>query len=167
MKTKPTYRESSMIDLYDQVLTDEEIEATLGASKATRGKEGGKRRGKSSSGSNGGLPRPDLDKGEKFIRGHLPPILFYRAARLRGRALAVYLVLWHEAGFKEDPVVKLSNSNRWMMMVGISRYSKKRALDALEHDGLISVERSEKASPVVTILGSGNNKEKNDVGENE
>jgi len=62
------------------------------------------------------------------------------------------MALWHEAGFEEDPVVKLSNSNKWLRLAKISRHAKRCALKALEKEGLVKVERKKNASPIVTIL---------------
>ena len=74
-----------------------------------------------------------------------------RACRLSGKALATALAIWYLKG--------LRNSYEGLMLttavverLGISRYSKSRALRDLERAGLIRVERRPQKNPLVTIL---------------
>lgn len=87
------------------------------------------------------------------LKGPLPAELFFQAAKLPGKALAVYLILWHEGGCNYDnTTVKLSNTKWQMKMANISRDQKKNAIDHLERSGLIEVKRRRNASPMITML---------------
>lgn len=59
-------------------------------------------------------------------------------------------ILWHLAGMKKARTVVVTNVEvaRW----GLNRYAKRRALNALAGAELITIERSGKRSPLVTIL---------------
>lgn|GEM_PF-4780780 len=118
------------------------------------------------------LCRPPVTGKIPYIRGTLPAAQFYRAARLGGKALAVYLILWHEAGLNQDVrVVHLSTkTNKWMRAANVSPDAKRRALIALMGAGLVYYKPSPNSSPDITILYDGEVVEDNslgDTGENE
>jgi hypothetical protein len=73
-----------------------------------------------------------------------------RAAILPGQALHVGCVAWYLAGLKLTDTVSLSavELRKW----GVSKWSTRRALLALESANLISVERQAGCLPWVTIL---------------
>jgi hypothetical protein len=87
---------------------------------------------------------------KEFLRGPIPLGWLHKAAQLRGKALAVGIALWFKAGVTKQFVVKASNT-LWSKL-GINRKSAYRALTALEHAGLVSVERHAGRAPVVKIL---------------
>lgn len=95
-------------------------------------------------------PPPRHKHGEKFLRGPIPLTWLSRASKLSGKALHVGIVLWFRAGIEQNRTIKLSNLS--VKVVGLTRYSKNRALKHLESAGLITVERCAGRSPVVTIL---------------
>ena len=86
-----------------------------------------------------------------FLKAMIPLGWLSRACRLSGKALATALAIWYLKG--------LRNSYEGLMLttavverLGISRYSKSRALRDLERAGLIRVERRPQKNPLVTIL---------------
>ena len=95
-----------------------------------------------------GLSAPKL--GEKFLKGPIPWTWIIRATGLPGRALEVGLCLWRLVGATTKSTVPLCNSE--LTALGIDRHAKARALYELEKVGLISVERSGKKVPRVTVL---------------
>ena len=88
--------------------------------------------------------------GEKFLKGPVPLPWLARAARLPGRSLDLGVALWFLAGLKRTRMVSLSNSV--LAQFGVDRYAKYRALNWLERDGLVVVERHPGRNPVVTLL---------------
>jgi hypothetical protein len=62
--------------------------------------------------------------------------------------VAVTLLFLHWKG-NGDPI-KLANG--MLAMDGVSRWSKQRALDELEQFGLISINRRQRKSPIVTLI---------------
>jgi hypothetical protein len=97
-----------------------------------------------------GQKPPRHRQGEKFLKGPIPWKWIAKAARLPGKALQVALALWFLAGIKSKSVVALSGSV--LRDIGVLRHSGYRGLKELEKAGLISVQRHEGRSPVVTIL---------------
>jgi hypothetical protein len=68
----------------------------------------------------------------------------------RGQTLRVAFVILYLNWKARGTPIKLSNS--MLLMDGVSRRSKWRALEHLEQVGLISVERRVRKSPIVTVL---------------
>ena len=87
--------------------------------------------------------------GEWFLRGPIPWPWLEAAARLPGRALALALCLWWEAGRRRRRTVKLCLTR---VGLGVSEYAARRALRALESAGLIAVERQPGRGLEVTLL---------------
>jgi hypothetical protein len=87
--------------------------------------------------------------GEWFLRGPVPWPWLEIAARLPGKALAVALCLWREAGRQGRPVIKLCLRR---VGLGVSEQAARRALQALETAGLVTVERPPGRGLVVTLL---------------
>lgn len=88
--------------------------------------------------------------GGEFLRGPIPMAWLAKAARLRGRALAVGLGVWFKAGLTKQREVQLSGSV--LRRLGLHRRVGYRGLAALEGAGLVSVDRHSGRCPVVTIL---------------
>ena len=59
-------------------------------------------------------------------------------------------LFWFLAGLTKSRRVKLSNVV--LLPMGVTRYSKHRGLVALEGAGLVSIERVNGRSPIVTLL---------------
>ena len=86
----------------------------------------------------------------KFLKGPIPLEWLTKAANLPGKSLHVAVALRFWAGVKKIRSIKLSN--RSLKDLGITRYSKKRALKNLELAGLIIVKSHTGRAPTVTIL---------------
>ena len=85
----------------------------------------------------------------RFLKG---PILMRDiavAAKLPGKALAVYLAIRHRIDLTRSAAVKLPA--RLMFELGVGKDAKARALRQLEAAGLVIVERKRGRSPVITI----------------
>jgi hypothetical protein len=87
--------------------------------------------------------------GEWFLRGPVPWPWLEIAARLPGRALAVALCLWREAGRQHRSTIKLCLRR---VGLGVSEQSARRGLRALESAGLVTVERLPGRGLAVTLL---------------
>jgi len=88
--------------------------------------------------------------GEKFLKGPVPLRWLTQAARLRGRSLDLGVALWFLAGLHRARTVSLPNSV--LAQFGVGRHAKYRALNWLEQDALVIVERRPGRNPVVTLL---------------
>jgi hypothetical protein len=93
---------------------------------------------------------PRHKQGEKFLKGPIPWAWLAKAARQSGKALHVAVVIWFLAGIKRKRSISLSNTA--LKELGVDRFSKARALRALEEVGLVSVKRPPGCNPVVTII---------------
>ncbi len=96
------------------------------------------------------LHKPRVNKGAPFLKGPIPVAWLARAARLRGKALAVGLAIWYQSGLCKTQIIKGTHS-LWRKF-NISRGSSYPALLNLENNGLISVKRHRGRSPIITIL---------------
>ncbi|WP_141415255.1 hypothetical protein [Caenispirillum bisanense] len=85
-----------------------------------------------------------------FLKGPVPLAWLAAASQLPGRALAVGIALWFQAGLHGSQDVKLTNQA--LSAFGVDRFAKKRALDALEEAGLVLVKHQRGRSPQVRIL---------------
>ncbi len=90
--------------------------------------------------------------GQCFLKGPIPWAWLQRATPLRGKALAVGLVLWFLKGLRKQSTVRLEPSK--VRSLGLSRRQCYRALDALEQAGLVAVQRHLGSAPDVTILAA-------------
>jgi len=86
--------------------------------------------------------------GEWFLRGPVPWPWLERAARLPGKALALALVLWREAGRTSCRTVKVSLGR---LTLAVSEQGGRRALRRLEAAGVVSVRRRPGNGLEVTI----------------
>ena len=89
---------------------------------------------------------PRHGPGEKFLKGPIPWRWLEAAAQLPGAALAVGLVVWREAGCRNERTVPLNLSALWM-----PRRTAQRALQALVGAGLVSVTHRDGRPPLVTL----------------
>ena len=90
---------------------------------------------------------------EKFLKGPIPWNWLSQAARLKGYSLHVAIALWFLAGLNRNRTVALTNTV--LQGLGINRFTKSRALKALEQARLVSVTHHQGRNPVVTILEVG------------
>jgi hypothetical protein len=97
--------------------------------------------------------RPAAAVGRAFIAGPVDLAWLSQARTLGVTALWVGLLLWHLKGLKRADRFIVSNlfTQKW----GVLPDAKARALRALERAGLISVQRSDRRSPLVTLIVSG------------
>ena len=84
-----------------------------------------------------------------FLKGPIPCHWLERAAKLSGKALHVAVALWFLAGLTRRREVKLTRST--LKRFGVLPDAARRALGALEKDGLVSVQRSPGRSPLVSL----------------
>jgi hypothetical protein len=102
----------------------------------------------------GPKPRPTRPPrhrpGEKFLRGPVPWGWLDRAGRQPGKALAVALVLWKEAGCLNRRVVRLCLNG--LLPMGLNKQSARRGLRNLEAAGLVEVRRRPGRGLEVTLL---------------
>ena len=87
--------------------------------------------------------------GWQFLKGPIDLQWLQLAASLPGKSLHVGLVLWYLAGLKKQKTFKLSRTT--LESFSINRHAAYRALKALEHAGLVSVERHPGRLPIVTL----------------
>jgi len=85
-----------------------------------------------------------------FLKGPVPLAWLASAATLRGRALAVGVLVWFMVGIKRATVVTIPAS--WLAMFGLNRFAFYRGLAALERRGLVKVERRRGSMPRVTLV---------------
>jgi hypothetical protein len=90
------------------------------------------------------------DESGRFIKGPLPFKWMCVAASLPGRALAVGLALWFEAGCKKCNTVTLTS--KLLSSFGVERGAKMRALHNLKDAGLIKYSVTPGKNPEVCIL---------------
>src|SRR5215468_5398788 len=87
--------------------------------------------------------------GERFLKGPIPWPWLEQAARLPGKALALSLALWREAGYRRRRTVSVSLSRAGL---GVNEQAARRALRALQAAGLVSVLRKPGRKLEVTLL---------------
>ena len=92
---------------------------------------------------------PRHKPGEKFLKGPIPWPWIELAGALPGKALAIGLAVWREAGCRHERTVPLNLSNQ-----GIPRRTAQRGLQALESAGLVSIQHRDGRPPLVTLLSA-------------
>jgi hypothetical protein len=75
----------------------------------------------------------------RFLKGPVSLSILQRASLLPGKALAMYLAIQHRCDVQRSLTTTLPTD--YLASWGIGKDAKKRALDVLEGDGLVSVER--------------------------
>lgn len=88
--------------------------------------------------------------GEKFLKGPIPWDWLVAATALPGKALAVGLVIWFEAGCRNAGTVPVNLSN--LSNLGIPRRTAIRALQALSEVALVKLEHRAGRPTLVTLL---------------
>ena len=80
---------------------------------------------------------PRHRQGEKFLKGPIPSEWLSQACRLPGKAVAIALLLWREAGCRDCRTVRfrLGAAVEW----GIHRATARRGLRALAAAGLVTM----------------------------
>ncbi len=86
---------------------------------------------------------------ERFLKGPIPWAPLSVAARLPGRALAVFLAVHHRTALTGNATVTLPSG--LLSGLGVGRDAKSRALRALEEAGLVSVERGNGRAARITL----------------
>ncbi len=89
---------------------------------------------------------PRHSQGEKFLKGPIPWRWVEAAGALPGKALAVGLAVWREAGCQNERTVPLNLS-----AMGLPRRTAQRALQTLEVAGLVSVKHRKGRPALVTL----------------
>ena len=92
---------------------------------------------------------PRHKPGEKFLKGPIPWPWIELAGLLPGKALAIGLAVWREAGCRNEGTVPLNLSNQ-----RIPRRTAQRALQALASAGLVSIQHRDGRPPLVTLLST-------------
>jgi hypothetical protein len=92
---------------------------------------------------------PRHKPGEKFLKGPIPWPWLASASSLPGKALAIGLAVWREAGCRNERTVPLNLSNQ-----GIPRRTAQRALQALASARLVSILHREGRPTLVTLLSA-------------
>ena len=92
---------------------------------------------------------PRHRKGELFVMGPIPLAWIGLASALPGKALAVGVALWFQAGLVKRNEVKLSR--KLLERFGVKRDAARRGLGLLEEKGLVSVQRHTGRCPLVQI----------------
>ena len=95
-------------------------------------------------------PKPPRRCPAGFLRGPIPWPWLVKAMTLPGRALAVALVLWREAGVRKTMVVPLPQVR--LREAGILHDAARRAVRSLELAGLVTIRRPPGRCLEVTIL---------------
>jgi hypothetical protein len=98
-------------------------------------------------------PPPRPQPGGKFLKGPIPMDWLARAAALPGKALAVGLAVWFEAGCVGRAEVTLSLSR--IGRLGLTKNTARRGLVALERAELVGVDRRPGRAPRVTLVNPG------------
>jgi hypothetical protein len=86
------------------------------------------------------IRQSNVRRGKRFLKGPIPLQDIAGAARLPGKALAVFLLIHHQTALTGKPIVILPS--KLLGDFGISRSAKARCLSLLENTGLIAVTRS-------------------------
>jgi hypothetical protein len=87
--------------------------------------------------------------GEKFLKGPIPWGWVQAAAALPGKALAVGVAVWFEAGCRNARSVPITLAR--LTRLGMSRDAASRAVRRLESAGLVAVDRPRGRGLVVTL----------------
>src|SRR5262249_4909839 len=88
----------------------------------------------------------------KFLRGPIPWPWLEAACRLPGKALAVGIVLWQEAGCRKNKTIRFRLSAA--VALGMHPDTARRGLRALMKANLVAVCRRPGQSSEVTILAA-------------
>src|SRR3954462_8563560 len=91
---------------------------------------------------------------KRFLKGPIPWDWVETASKLPGKALALGMLLWREAGI--DGIGPVTITSAKAAALGMDRSAKSRAIADLEGAGLVRVERRPRQNPLVTIVETTN-----------
>jgi hypothetical protein len=91
---------------------------------------------------------------KRFLKGPIPWDWVETASRLPGKALALGMLLWREAGM--DGIGPATITSAKAAALGMDRSAKSRAIADLERAGLVRVERRPRQNPLVTLIATTN-----------
>ena len=91
---------------------------------------------------------------KRFLKGPIPWDWVEIASKLPGKALALGMLLWREAGM--DGIVPVTITTAKAEPLGIDRSAKSRAIADLERAGLVRVERRPRQNPLVSLIATTN-----------
>ena len=91
---------------------------------------------------------------KRFLKGPIPWDWVETASRLPGKALALGMLLWREAGM--DGIGPVTITSAKAAALGMDRSAKSRAIADLERAGLVRVERRPRQNPLVTLIATTN-----------
>ncbi len=86
----------------------------------------------------------------RFLKGPIPLTALQHAARMPGKALALYLAIRHRADLTSTSTVSLPTS--YLKVWGIDKDAKRRAIAALAQAGLIRIVDRRPGHTVVVAL---------------
>jgi DNA-binding transcriptional ArsR family regulator len=89
---------------------------------------------------------------KRFLKGPIPWDWVETASRLPGKALALGMLLWREAGM--DGIGPVTITSAKAAALGMDRSAKSRAIADLERAGLVRVERRPRQNPLVTLIAT-------------
>ena len=89
---------------------------------------------------------------KRFLKGPIPWDWVEIASKLPGKALALGMLLWREAGM--DGIGPVTITSAKAAALGIDRSAKSRAVADLERVGLVRVERRPRQNPLVTLIAT-------------
>lgn len=88
-------------------------------------------------------------RARRFLKGPIPLDAIAKASNLPGRALAMFLAVHHQAALTGKPDVTLPKA--LLMLLGIDKDAKARALHVLAEVGLLTVQRNRGRSAKVSL----------------
>ena len=102
------------------------------------------------------LIKPSANKAprRRFLKGPIPWDWVETASKLPGKALALGMLLWREAGI--DGIGPVTITSAKVAALGMDRSAKSRAIADLERAGLVRVERRPRQNPLVTLVETTN-----------
>ena len=86
---------------------------------------------------------------QSYVGGSIPIPWVCEACQFGGKESKLAWVCWYLYGVEKKQSFKISNI--YAKRFGLSREAKREAIKKLELEGLISVERSQGSSPIITI----------------
>jgi hypothetical protein len=95
---------------------------------------------------------PHHRKGEEFLKGPIPWAWLRRAMPLPGKALSIAMLLWKEAGIRNQRTVKINLSA--LAGFSLTRATARRGLRALALANLVTVKHRPGQTLEVTLLES-------------
>ena len=95
-------------------------------------------------------PTKKTRKYQSYVTGQIPIPWVCEACQFGGKEAKLAWVCWFLYGVEKKQPFKISNI--YAKRFGLSREAKREAIKKLEFEGLISVERLQSSSPIITII---------------